>query len=492
MTSDFSIYDKNKTSDTNFIFNKTKIICTIGPSSDKISVIKEMILNGMNVARFNFSHASEKDEQRINKIRQVSLETGIPVAILIDTKGPEIRLGYFEKGKIELQKDQDFLLTTESIIGDQSQASITYPGLPHDVKAGDAILIDDGRISLIVLKTSENKIFCKVKSGGKVSDRKGINVPNIKLNMNYISEADKNDILFSIKHDFDFIAASFVRNSSDIIKLRKFLDENGGDQIEIISKIENKEGVDNIDEILKISDGIMVARGDMGVEIDFVELPQIQKMIIKKCNSLGKIVITATQMLESMTENPRPTRAEISDVANAVYDGTSAVMLSGETASGKYPVECVRTMSKIVKEAEKDIEYAENFNKTPVKILPDITFATSHSACVAAHNLNAKAIIAITKSGKTAKMVSSLRPLTLIIASVMGEKLRRQLCLYWGVYSVVVPFKDESEEIYMRALEISISLEYVKEGDVIVATSSEIAGFSGMTNTMKIHKVTTF
>ncbi|MDR1392271.1 MAG: pyruvate kinase [Clostridiales bacterium] len=469
---------------------KTKIVCTLGPSTDKTEILEEMVKVGMNVARLNFSHGIyDEQKKRLDEVKTVSRKLGIPVATLLDTKGPEIRLGCFKNKQVELMQGQIFRLTTNEIEGDEESVFVTYSGLPNDVSVGTTILIDDGLIELVVEKLTEKDISCKVLNGGFISDRKGVNVPNVKLNMDYISEKDKNDIIFGIENDFDFIAASFVRNVNDIFDVRRILEENGGEDIQIIAKIENYEGVSNIDDIVKASDGIMVARGDLGVEIDFEELPQIQKKLIESGYKAEKKVITATQMLESMIKNPRPTRAEVSDVANAVYDGTSAVMLSGETAAGKYPVESLRTMSKIVTEAEKDINYIKRFNENKLSVSSSISHAISHATCTTAHDLNVSAIIVVTKSGYTARAISSFRPASTIVSAVTSEKVCRQLALSWGVYPIMAKEQQSSEELYEHAVEKAIETNFIENGDLVVVTGSSTVGISGTTNTLKVHLV---
>ena len=417
---------------------KTKIICTLGPATDDDEVLRKLMIEGMDVARFNFSHGDHaqhrKNKDRVEKLRE---ELGLPVATLLDTKGPEIRVGDFKEGKVELVEGQTFTLTTEDVVGDQAKVSITYKNLVNDVKPGDTILIDDGLINMKIEKVTDKDIVCRVENGGPVSNHKGVNVPRVNLTMPYISDVDRADIIFGIENDFDFIAASFVRSADDILEIRKILDEYECDNINIIAKIENMQGVDNIDDIIRVSDGIMVARGDMGVEIPLEDVPIIQKMIIKKVYNADKQVITATQMLDSMMIHPRPTRAEATDVANAIYDGTSAIMLSGETAAGKYPVEALHTMKTIAERAERDIDYNKRFFNRDAVQNPDITSAISHATCTTAIDLAAAAIITVTKSGKTARMLSKYRPkcpiitfLLLYISLVSAVRFIRQCHLY--------------------------------------------------------------
>lgn len=419
---------------------KTKIICTLGPATDDDNVLKQLMLAGMDAARFNFSHGTH-EQHKANKERVVKFreELGLPIATILDTKGPEIRVRDFKDGKVELKAGNKFILTTEDILGDETKASITYKYLVNDVKPGNTILIDDGLIELSVESVTEKDVVCRVENGGIVSNHKGVNVPRVDLSIPYISEQDRSDIIFGIENDFDFIAASFVRCADDVLQIRKIFDEYHCDNINIISKIENMQGVENIDEIIRVSDGIMVARGDMGVEIPLEDVPVIQKMIIKKVYNADKQVITATQMLDSMMKNPRPTRAEATDVANAIYDGTSAIMLSGETAAGKYPVEALSTMIKIAERAEQDIDYTKKFQNRDSEKNSDITSAISHATCTTALDLDAAAIVTVTKSGKTARMISKYRPACPIIGCTPIEKVSRQLNLSWGVSPLVIP-----------------------------------------------------
>ncbi|MDE6232949.1 MAG: pyruvate kinase [Lachnospiraceae bacterium] len=390
---------------------KTKIICTLGPATDNDEVLKELVESGMDVARFNFSHGDHKiHEKRMKMIKKLREEAGKPVATMLDTKGPEVRVCTFKDGKIELKRGNTFTLTTRKVEGNEDIVQITFADLPKDVTVGTTILIDDGLIELKVVELSDADIKCEVINGGIVSNSKGVNIPNVDLSMPYLSERDKEDLLFGIQQGFDFVAASFVRTAGDVLQIRRFLEENNCYSINIIAKIENAQGVDHIDEIIQVSDGIMVARGDMGVEIPNEEVPVIQKMIIKKVYNAGKQVITATQMLDSMMKNPRPTRAETADVANAIYDGTSAIMLSGETAAGQFPVESLKTMVRIAVRTEKDIDYKKRFLALERKANPDVTDAISHATCTTAHDLNASAVVTVTKSGRTARMVSRYRP----------------------------------------------------------------------------------
>lgn len=418
---------------------KTKIICTLGPATEDDQVLKELMIEGMNVARFNFSHGDHAQHKRnLERVRSFREELGLPIAALLDTKGPEIRVKNFKEGKVILKNGQEFTLTTREIEGDEHAVSITYKNLVHDVKAGTRILIDDGLISMRVETITETDIICVVENGGPVSNHKGVNVPNVPLSMPYVSEKDKEDIVFGIEQGFDFIAASFVRTADDILEIRDILSQHNCNFINIIAKIENMQGVENIDEIIRVSDGVMIARGDMGVEIPLEDVPSIQKMIIKKVYNAEKIVITATQMLDSMMKNPRPTRAEATDVANAIYDGTSAIMLSGETAAGLYPVEALKTMVRIAERTEADIDLVKRFNNRESLVNPDITNAIAHATCTTAMDLNATAIVTVTKSGKTARMISKYRPSCPIIGCSPYENVWRQLNLSWGVFPLMV------------------------------------------------------
>lgn len=482
------------------MFRKTKIVCTLGPATDDEKVLRSLIEEGMNVARFNFSHGDHEEQMgRLKMLRKLRTELKRPVAALLDTKGPEIRLRDFADGKVELKAGQTFTLTTEEIEGDASRVSITYKDLPFDVKPGNHILIDDGLIALEVgailpvegaKQEGEGKkpmdIVCRVLNGGMVSNKKGVNVPNVELSMPYISEKDYNDIVFAVENDYDFIAASFVRTADDVLAIRKILEEKGGENINIISKIENMQGVQNIDEIIRVSDGIMVARGDMGVEIPLEDVPVIQKMIIKKVCNAGKKVITATQMLDSMMKHPRPTRAEATDVANAIYDGTSAIMLSGETAAGMYPIEALRTMVRIAVRTEQDINYMQRFRQRETMSNPDVTNAISHATCTMAGDLNAAAIITVTKSGRTARMVSKYRPSCPIIGSCLTEKVYRQLALSWGVIPMLIDEKNKAEELFDYAVDAAEAEGLIEKGDVVVLTAGVPLGVSGTTNLIKV------
>lgn len=469
---------------------KTKIICTLGPASDSDAVLERLIQEGMDVARFNFSHGThEEQKKRLTKLRLLRERYGRPVATLLDTKGPEIRVRDFKDGAITLQKGDEFVLTGREVEGDEHIVTITYPELVSDVKVGQRILIDDGLIEMTVKELTDTDIICDVNNGGKVSNHKGINVPGIHLSLPYISEVDKSDLLFGIEEDVDYVAASFVRTAEDVQQIRKLLQENGGEQIKIIAKIENTEGVNCIDEIIEVSDAIMIARGDMGVEIPTEEVPVIQKMIIKKVYEAGKQVITATQMLDSMIHNPRPTRAEATDVANAIYDGTSAIMLSGETAAGDYPVEAVETMVRIALRTEADINYISRLRARKTNEKPSITDAISHTACLMAGDLNAISIVTVTKSGRTARMISKYRPQSPIIGGCMSDKVCRQLNLSWGVIPLKVEEKQDADELFDHALERSKEAGLIQEGDTVVLTAGVPLGIAGTTNLLKAHIV---
>lgn len=467
---------------------KTKIICTLGPAVEDEKIMKKLALEGMDVARLNFSHGSHEEHlKRVVTLKKIRKEIGKPIALLLDTKGPEIRLGTFENGAIELKTDDMFTLTTKNCVGNKERAFITYANLPKVLKKYDRILIDDGLIELTVIDIDETDIVCRVMNSGTVKDKKSVNIPGAKLNIPYISEKDREDILFAIEHDFDYIAASFTRSASDIIAVRNILEQNGGRDIQIIAKIENQEGVENIDEILMASDGIMVARGDMGVEIDYNELPRIQKLLIKKAIFHGKKAITATQMLDSMISKPRPTRAEISDVANAIYDGTSAIMLSGETSIGKYPIESVRTMAKIAESTESAIHYKKRFRQ--IELLDNVTNVTnaiSHATCTTAHDLNATAIITVTKTGTTARMISKYRPACPIVGCTPSEKVYRQLAMSWGVVPLLIDEMNNSDELFEHAVNTAAQAGVVKDGDLVVLTGGFPIGIPGMTNLMKV------
>lgn len=468
-------------------FRKTKIICTLGPASESEAVIRELMLAGMNVARLNFSHGTHEEQRgKLELVKKVREDLKLPVALLLDTKGPEIRTRDVEGGKIELKKGQSFVLTTEEVLGNSGIVSITYKDLVKDVIPGDAILIDDGLIELQVNQVTEKDIVCTVKNGGVISNKKGINVPGVNLNMPFISPKDYDDIVFGIEEGFDYIAASFTRCADDILEIRKILEEKNCQHIKIIAKIENMQGVENIDEILRVSDGIMIARGDMGVEIPLEEVPIIQKQLIRKGLETGKPIITATQMLDSMIKNPRPTRAETTDVSNAIYQGTSAIMLSGETASGQYPVEALKTMVRIAIRTEEDIDYDYRFKRRSMMANPDITNAVSHATCTTAADLQAAAIITVSKSGRTVGMVSKYRPGCTIIGCCMDEYVCRQLNLYWGVQPLLLKKEDKAEELFRHAVEAAEKAGLVSRGDLTVLTAGVPLGVTGTTNLIKV------
>ena len=469
---------------------KTKIVCTIGPSTDNDDVLREMMKSGMDVARFNFSHSDHSvHEKRFEQVCRLRDELGLNIATLLDTKGPEVRLKTFKEGKAEIKEGDRFKLTTSEVVGDSSICSISFPNLPKDVSIGTTILIDDGAIELCAESVNATDIVCKVVRGGKVSDRKGINVPDVNLSMPYISDADMKDLEFGAKMGFDYIAASFVRTGADVIYLRKFTQSLGWFTPRIIAKIENAQGVENIDEILEAADGIMVARGDMGVEIPFEKIPAIQKELIKKAYNAGKNVITATQMLESMMNSARPTRAEITDVANAIYDGSSAIMLSGETAAGKYPVEAIKTMSRIAETTEGAIDYVGRFKKHADDVDPTITDAIAHASVTTAHDLKAAAILTVTKSGGTARTLSKFRPNCPIIALTTDETTCHQLNLSWGIESGLMDEKTNTDELIEHAIKVSLDKGYLQKGDLVVITAGVPLGISGTTNLLKVERV---
>lgn len=468
---------------------KTKIICTIGPASQSEEKLRELMLAGMNVARFNFSHGThEEQKEKLAKVIRISEELGLPIATLLDTKGPEIRLRDFENGSAMLESGQLFILTTKEMLGNKEKAAITYQNLKQDVKVGSTILIDDGKIEMRVEDICEDEIKCRVINGGKVSNHKGINVPGAILSMPYISEVDRKDIEFCAQMGYDFLAASFARTKEDILEVRKILDDNNS-KAKVIAKIENMQGIENLDEILEVSDGIMVARGDMGVEIPLEDVPVLQKQMIKKAVAKGKHVITATQMLESMITNPRPTRAETADVANAIYDGTTAIMLSGESAAGDYPIEAVKTMSKIAERAEQDIDYPSRMKKIKHEGGLDITEAISHATCSTAMDLNASAIITVTMSGFTAAMVSRYKPSCQIIGCSVNPRVCRQLSLSWGVTPLLIGKKETADELFEEATKAAEEAGYIKKGDVVVLTAGVPLGVSGKTNMLRVIEV---
>ncbi len=469
---------------------KTKIICTLGPATDDEKILRKLMLEGMNVARINMSHGTHADHKvRIDAVKKLREELDLPIAILLDTKGPEIRTGNFSKGPVTLEAGQDFTLTTEDIDGDNTRCSVTFKTLPQEISPDTRILIDDGLIELRVRKCTDKDVICTVINGGNVSSHKGINIPNVKLSLPFISEQDRADIAFGVEQDIDFIAASFTRSANDIMLLRKELKKLNCNDIRICAKIENHEGIDNIDDIIRVSDSIMVARGDLGVEIPLEEIPILQKQIIQKVYEAGKQAITATQMLDSMIKNPRPTRAESTDVANAIYDGTSAIMLSGETAAGKYPVEAVKTMAKIALATEQDINYIDKFRKRDITERPDVTSAISHATCTTAHDLGAKAILTVSKTGTTARMISKYRPECPIICGTTEPKVRRQMNLSWGVIPIVVEEKDNTDVLFEHVVDVAQKNGLVQSGDLTVITTGVPLGVSGTTNLLKVHLV---
>ena len=467
---------------------KTKIICTVGPATDKPGVLESMMHAGMNVARFNFSHGDYAVHQRrFEQLVELREKAGLPVASMLDTRGPEIRLGTFRDHKpVEIHTGEEYTLTTRDVECDEKIASVTFKGLPGDVRVGTRILINDGLVSMVVKKVTETDVICDVIDGGMLSDHKGVNVPGVELSMPYLSETDMNDLEFGAKLGFDFIAASFVRSAADVAYLRKFTNALGWRSVRIIAKIENMDGVNNIDEIIDEADGIMVARGDMGVEIPFEKIPPIQKRLIKKAYSAGKQVVTATQMLESMITNPRPTRAEITDVANAVYDGTSAIMLSGETAAGAHPVEAVETMALIAESTESQIDYVTHFKAFGNDSNTTITNAISHATVTTAHDLGAKAIITVTKSGSTARMISKHRPQSMIIGCTTNDTVCRQMSMSWGVVPLMCDEKRNTDELFSHAVDVARKNGLVEKGDTVVITAGIPLGISGTTNMLKV------
>ena len=468
---------------------KTKIICTLGPSTDKEGVLRELIANGMNVARFNFSHGSHEEHLgRLEKLKALREELGKPVAALLDTKGPEIRLKDFKNGVENLVAGQTFTLTTRDVEGTNEICSITYKDLPMDVEPNGTIMLDDGLIKLQIQTVNDTDIVCTVLNNGKIKNKKGVNVPGVHLSMPYMSQRDKDDIIFGIQQGYDFIAASFVRTAQDVYEIRNLLNQYDSN-IRIIAKIENREGVNNIDSILAAADAVMVARGDLGVEIDFTELPGIQKTIIERSFSFGKPIVTATQMLDSMMVNPRPTRAEISDVANAIYDGTSAIMLSGETAAGAYPVEALKTMSAIAERTEQEGFHlrGRTMDSNPGKI--SVSDATAHAACLTARDVNAAAIVTVSESGTTARLLSKYRPQQPIIACVMREQVQRQLSLSWGITPLMMSLAHSTDELIEMSTALAKENGYLHNGELAVVTAGVPVGVSGTTNMIKIHMV---
>ena len=468
---------------------KTKIICTLGPSTDKDGVLRELIANGMNVARFNFSHGSHEEHKgRLDLLKSLREELGKPVAALLDTKGPEIRLKEFKNGVEMLEAGQTFTLTTREVEGTKEICSITYKDLPQDVHEGGTIMLDDGLIKLRITNVTDTDITCEVLNSGKIKNKKGVNVPGVHLSMPYLSQRDRDDIIFGVQQGFDFIAASFVRTAQDVYDIRNLLNEYDSN-IRIIAKIENREGVNNIDSILAAADAVMVARGDLGVEIDFTELPGIQKSVIDRSFSFGKPIVTATQMLDSMMVNPRPTRAEISDVANAIYDGTSAIMLSGETAAGAYPVEALKTMSAIAERTENEVHYRDNRLVDAGNGQISVSDATAHAACLTAKDVNASAIVTVSESGNTARLLSKYRPAQPIIACVMNEQVQRQLAISWGITPLMMALAHSTDELIEMSTSLAKENGYLHDGELAVVTAGVPVGVSGTTNMIKIHMI---
>ena len=473
------------------MLRKTKIICTLGPATEDENILRRLMLGGMNAARFNFSHCTHEDAaKKFDTVCRMREELGLPVATILDTKGPEIRVKTFRNGSIELSSGDTFTLTTREVEGDENIVSITYQDLPKDLRPGSSVLIDDGLLELEAIHVTETDIVCQVINGGRVSNHKGINVPGTKLSMPFISEQDRADIIFGIQTGFDYVAASFTRTAEDILAIRSIFKEYNCHSMNIIAKIENMEGVENIDEILRVADGIMVARGDMGVEIPLEDVPILQKELIQKSYKAGKQVVTATQMLDSMMKNPRPTRAEATDVANAIYDGTSCIMLSGETAAGSYPVEALETMVRIAEKAEQNINYIKRFNsRDNSDIAFDVTNAISHATCTTAHDLGAKAIITVTKSGMTARQLSKFRPLYPIVGCTTDDHVYRQLNLSWGVSPLLIDEETDTDALFDHAVDAAEKAGLVASGVLVVITAGMPLGVSGTTNMMKVHVV---
>jgi len=469
---------------------KTKIICTLGPAVDDDELLKGLIEKGMNVARMNFSHGSHEEHKgRLERVRKVIKELNQNVAILLDTKGPEIRTGKFEAKEVLLEEGQSFVLVNDEIIGDNTRCTVSYKNLYQDVKKGTSILMNDGLIELNVEQVKGKDIYCTVMNGGILGNNKNMNVPNAEIMLPALTERDISDIEFAVENNYDFIAASFVRKASDVLEIKKVLERAGDNDIKVIAKIENRQGIDNIDEIIKVADGIMVARGDLGNEIPVEEVPVVQKMLISKCNLAGKPAITATQMLDSMIRNPRPTRAEASDVANAIFDGTSAIMLSGETASGKYPVEAVETMARIAAKAESSIEYWKRYQSNDFQLQQSITNAISHATCTTAMDLHASAIVTVTESGYTARMIARFRPACPIIATTANPKVQKQMALIWGVSAFLIDSANNSEELFDMSVKRAENSGIATTGDLFVITGGSPVGVSGTTNLLKVHVV---
>lgn len=468
---------------------KTKIICTIGPASQEVNILEQLIQNGMNVARLNFSHGEHSEHKmRIDNIRQAAELCQTPIAIMLDTRGPEIRTGKLAEGKIKLEGGQRFVLTSREVAGDKNEVQITYPRLPLEVKKGVTILLADGLINLYVEECTDTDIICRIVNGGELGEKKGVNVPGVGIDLPFLSDKDRQDINFGIENDVDMIAASFVRRADDILEIRRILEEKGAD-ILVIAKIESQEGVDNLEDIIKVADGVMVARGDLGVEIPAEEVPLVQKAIIRKCEQPGKVVIIATQMLDSMINNPRPTRAEVSDVANAIFDGADAIMLSGETAAGKYPVEVVETMARIASKAEEVLPYEEILRKKRFLGTLTVTDAISYATCATAMNLGASAIVTATRSGYTARMVAKYRPKAKIIAATHNPAVLKKLSLVWGVYPVLTNETEGTDNLLDESINGALESGHISKGDLIVMTAGVPTGSHGETNLLKVHTV---
>ncbi len=473
------------------MIRKTKIICTLGPSTDQEDVLREMMLAGMNVARLNMSHGDHASHKaRADMVKRLREELDLPIAIMLDTKGPEVRTGKFANPPVMLHAGQRYVLTNDqSRLGDENGCATSLMSLPQDVPLDAIILIDDGLIEMQVVDKTETDVVCKVLNDGHISAYKGINIPGVKLSFPFISDADRADLAFGVQEDYDFVAASFTRSAADILALRQELSKLGGADMKIIAKIENAEGVENIDEIIDVSDGIMVARGDLGVEVPLQDIPVLQKHLIAKAYQSGKQVITATQMLESMITRPRPTRAEATDVANAIYDGTSAIMLSGETAAGAYPVEAVHTMDKIAQRTEQDINYASRFKKRDVRSAPDITAAISHATVMMAHDLNVSAILTVSKTGFTARMISKFRPTYPIITGTTSKKVLRQTNLSWGVIPILIDEQCNTDALFANVVDVAKHYGYIHDGDIVVITAGVPLGISGTTNMIRAQVV---
>lgn len=469
---------------------KTKIVATIGPTSESEEILEKLFEAGVNVCRLNFSHGDHEEHQkRIDTIKRVRERMNLPIALMLDTKGPEIRLKNFKEGVVDIKQGQDFTLTTKDILGDETIVGISYEGLPHDLDIGGRVLIDDGLVEFRVKELTDTDILMEALNDGVLKNHKGVNVPNVRISLPALTEKDIDDIIFGVKNDMDFIAPSFIRKASDVNDIRRILEDNGGIKIDIISKIENQEGVDNIDEIINVSDGIMVARGDLGVEVPTEIIPLIQKDLIRKCNLAGKPVITATQMLDSMMRNPRPTRAEVTDIANAIIDGSSAIMLSGETAAGKYPLEAVQMMYSIAINTENSLDYKEILKLRSLKNEISTTNAISKATVNTASDLGAKAIITATSSGYTSKAISKFRPKAPIIAATTSEKVMRKMALEWGVYPVLAPLSKSTDEVIDLSIKATIDAGYADEGDLVVITAGIPVGLSGTTNMIKVHTI---